>query len=187
MTSTVGRSYARALFELAAESGPVEGVQEDLRAARDALYSDATVREFLGNRLIGRTTKKDVIRSGLEGKVDGRVLTLLFLLADRGRARLLGEIVEEFERLARLARGVRKVRVASAFPLDAAQEARITRSLEARYGGKVDLEVEIRPSLIGGVVTDNEGHEIELSIEGQLKNLRVVAGRGGAAAAGEDR
>ena len=177
MTSTVGRNYARALFELAREASVLDGVEADIRAARDTLYTDRAVRDFLGNRLIGRTAKKAVIRAGLEGKVHQDVLSLLFLLADRGRVRLLGEVTEEFERLARLARGVRRVRVATAFALDAGQRERVVRSLEARYSGRVELEVEVRPSLIGGMVAESEGQEIELSLEGSLKGLReTVAG-----------
>jgi F-type H+-transporting ATPase subunit delta len=177
MTSTVGRNYARALFELARETSTLDGVEGDIRASRDTLYADRAVRDFLGNRLIGRTTKKAVIRAGLEGKVDERVLSLLFLLADRGRVRLLGEIAEELERLARLERGVRKVRIATAFELDDAQRDNVVRSLEARYGGRVELEIEVRPSLIGGMVAESEGQEIELSLEGSLKGLReTVAG-----------
>jgi F-type H+-transporting ATPase subunit delta len=172
MTSTIGRNYARALFDLAQETGSLDAVEEDLRAARAALYDDRNAREFLGNRLIARTTKKAVIKAGLAGKVDERVLTTLFIMTDRGRLRLLGEVTEELERLARLARGVRKVTVSSAFPLGAEEQARVGRALEARYGGKVELSAEVRPSLVGGVVTNSDGQEIELSIEGQLKRMR---------------
>ena len=39
--------------------------------------------------------------------------------------------------------------------------------------------MEVRPSLIGGVVAESEGQEIEFSIEGQLKDLRATgASRG---------
>jgi F-type H+-transporting ATPase subunit delta len=180
MTSTVGRNYARALFELGREASVLDEVEADIRAARDTLYADRAVRDFLGNRLIGRTTKKAVIRAGLEGKVDERVLSLLCLLADRGRVRLLGEITEELERLARLARGVRRVRIATAFALDAGEKEQVVRSLEARYGGRVDLEIEVHPSLIGGMLAESEGQEIELSLEGSLKDLREgLSGRTG--------
>ncbi len=179
MTSLVGRNYARAIFELAAEAGSRDLVEEDLRAARDALCADPAVLDFLGNRLIGRTAKKAVIRSGLAGAVDESVLTLLFLLANRGRVRLLPEIVEEYERLALLARGVRRVRVGSPFALDAAHVQRIVGSLEARFGVRVELEVEIRPSLIGGVVAESEGKEIELSLAGVLKGMREAAREAG--------
>jgi len=171
MTSIVGRNYARALFELAQEDASIDAVEEGLRAARDALFTDRQVRDFLANRLISRTTKKRLIRAGFEGKVDPRLLDLLSLMVDRGRTRLIGEMAEEYERLSRLARGVRKVTLLSAFPLGAEETARITRSLEKRLSARVDLETEVRPSLIGGVVAESDGQEIEFSIEGQLKTL----------------
>ncbi|MGA2975829.1 MAG: ATP synthase F1 subunit delta [Spirochaetia bacterium] len=171
MTSHVGRNYARALFELAAETGSPEAVGADLRVARDALFTQKDVRNFLSNRLISRVTKKKLVRAGFENEANPRVLTLLFLLIDRGRTRLLGEIEEEFERLFRLSRGVRKVKVYSAFPLGDAEKGSITRSLETRLAARVELETDIRPSLIGGVVAESEGQEIEFSIKSQLGAL----------------
>jgi F-type H+-transporting ATPase subunit delta len=171
MTGIVGRNYARALFELASETSSLEEVEQDVKAAADALYTERTVRDFLGNRLIGRPTKKNLIRGAFEKVVDPRVLVVLFILVDRGRTRLLGEIAEEFERLSRQARGARKVRVLSAFPLGEKEKRRITASLEARFAARVELETEVRPSLIGGVVAESEGQEIEYSIEGELKDL----------------
>ena len=171
MTTHLSRNYARALFDLAAETVSMDAVADDLRAARETLWGNREVRDFLSNRLISRVTKKNVVRSGLEGKVDERLLTFLFILVDRGRAALLGEITEEFERLCRIAHGVRKVTVASAFPLAAGEKTLITRALEKRLSAVVQLETEVRPSLIGGVVAVSEGQEIEFSIEGRLKEL----------------
>jgi len=171
MTSGIARNYARALFDLAVETGDLLAVEADLNAARDLLHGEKAAREFLGNKLIGRTTKKNLIRQAFQGKVDSRLMILLSLLANRGRTDLLGEIAEEYERLSRLARGVRNVKVYSAFPLGKEEKALITRSLEERFKSSVDLRTEVRPSLIGGVVAESEGQEIELSIQGQLKGL----------------
>ncbi len=171
MTGIVGRNYARALFELAVETSSVEEIELQLRTARDALFADRAVRDFLGNRLVGRPAKKGLIRRAFEGALDPRMLAMLSILVDRGRTRLLGEIGEEYERLSREARGARKVRLVSAFPLGEKEKARIAASLEARFAARVELETDIRPSLIGGVVAESEGQEIEYSIEGELKDL----------------
>jgi F-type H+-transporting ATPase subunit delta len=176
MTTHISRNYARALFDLAVESSLMDDIEQDLRAARDALWIDREVRAFLSNRLISRVTKKNLVRTGFEGKVDAQLVTFLFLLVDRGRVGLLGEICEEFERLCRLARGMRKVTVYSPFPLDSEEKTLITRSLEKRLSAHVALETEIRPSLIGGVVAESEGQEIELSIEGRLRDLEAHMG-----------
>jgi F-type H+-transporting ATPase subunit delta len=171
MTSGLARNYARALFDLAMETGDLLAVEADLGTVRDLLYKAKDAREFLGNKLIGRTTKKNLIRQAFEGKVDSRLMVLLYLLANRGRTELIGEIAEEYERLSRLARGVRNVKIVSAFPLEKDEKALIARSLEKRLKASVEIRTEVRPSLIGGVVTESEGQEIELSVQGQLKGL----------------
>ena len=171
MTSAVARNYARALFQLAAEDSTTQAVERDLRAARDALYENAEARDFLASRVVGRLTKRRLVLSAFESKVDPRVLTLLLLVAERGRARLLGEIDDEYERLSRIARGVRRATIISAFPLGDEERDRIRGALEKRYGGTVELRMEIQPSLIGGVLALSEGQEIEFSASGQLREL----------------
>jgi F-type H+-transporting ATPase subunit delta len=173
MTSHIGRNYARAIFELASAAGTRDAVELDLQAAREALHDNREVRAFLGSRLAGRATKKSLVDAGFAGLIDPQSLTLLHLLVDRGRTGFIGEIAEEFQRLCRLARGVRKVKLSSAFPLDDAETDRIVRSLEKQYAAHVVLETEIRPELIGGVVVESEGEEIELTIESQLHSLET--------------
>ena len=186
MTGIIGRNYARALFELAAETSSLAEVEQDVQTAAAALHTDRAARDFLGNRLIGRPTKKNLVRGAFGGVLDPRVLDMLFLLIDRGRMPFLGEIAEEFARLSRQARGARKVRLLSAFPLGEQEKARITASLEARFSARVELETDIRPSLIGGVVAESEGQEIEYSIEGELKDLSAqLAARERSAAGAE--
>ena len=97
---------------------------------------------------------------------------MLLLVAERGRARLLGEIDDEYERLSRIARGVRRATILSAFPLGDEEKRRIRSALEGRYGGTVELKTELRPSLIGGVLALSEGQEIEFTAGGQLKDMQ---------------
>ena len=104
MTSGIGRNYARALFDLAVETGRPSCRGGGPRHGARPLYTDKDVRAFLGNKLIGRTTKKNIFHPAFEGKVDSRLMVLLSLLANRGRTELLDEIAEEYARLSRLAR-----------------------------------------------------------------------------------
>jgi F-type H+-transporting ATPase subunit delta len=171
VTSGVARNYARALFDLAQEDSTIPAMEADLRAARDALYEDTEARDFLASRVVGRAPKRRLVLSAFEGKVDPRVLTLLLLVAERGRARLLGQIDDEFERLSRIARGVRRATILSAFPLGDEEKGRIRGALQERYGGTVELKTEVRPSLIGGVLALSEGQEMEFTADGQLKSL----------------
>ena len=184
MTSIIGRNYARALFELAAEDHSESAMEADLRAAGQALFDDREARAFLANRLIGRAAKKKLVRDAFQGTVDERLLVLVFLLVDRGRTLLLGEIAEEFQRLSRLARGVRKVTLNSAFPLGTGEEGRVRQALESLLASRVELEPRVRRSLIGGVAAASEGSEIDFSVEGRLRTLAERLRRGGSGRTG---
>jgi F-type H+-transporting ATPase subunit delta len=172
MVSVIARNYARALFELSREEGRIDAVGEDLPLVRDALASDSGVRGFLASRLLGRPAKKAMIRSVFAGSVQDLVLRLLLLLVDRGRTRLVPEVAEEFIRLAHHARGEREATAWSPFPLDAGEVKRISVALQARFGGRVELDVRGRPELIAGVVAESEGQEMEFTLQGQMKALR---------------
>jgi F-type H+-transporting ATPase subunit delta len=173
VTSSVGRNYARAIFEIASAEGTRDAVELELQAAREALFDNRDVRAFLGSRLAGRTAKKALIDAGFSGHVGPRTLTLLHLLADRDRTGVIGEIGEEYQRLCRLARGERTVTLSTAFPLDDEQTERIRRSLERTYAARVELDARVVPELIGGVSAVSEGQEIELTIESALRSLRA--------------
>ncbi len=183
MVSGIAAKYARAFFELVSESTPrdLEKIGEELALARDALGAEADTRRFIASRVIAGNTKKDLLRSAFGGKVDQRLLSLLCLLVDRGRTETLPEIAEEYGRLERRARGLREVKVWSAFPLTEEETRRIAAALEKRFGGGVILDVKVKPSLIAGVLAESEGREIQLSVEGQLKELsdRLISIRAG--------
>ncbi len=171
MVSMIGRNYARAIFELASEDGHADAVGDDLLLLRDGLASDPSARGFLASRVVGKAAKRRLVSAVFSGRVDATLLTFLLVLVDRGRAALLPEIVEEYERLARRARGERQVTVWSPFPLDAEEQGRIREALEKRFRCGVVLDVRSRPELIGGVVAESEGQEFELSLEHDLKAL----------------
>ncbi len=179
MVGVISRNYARALFEVAAEEGRVDAVGEGILAARDCLSTDPEARSFLASRVVGRPAKKRLVSTAFSGRVEPAVASFLRLLVQRGRAYLLPEITEEYQRLARRAQGLRDVTAWSPFPLSAEEQERLRAALEARLGGRVVLEVRGRSGLIGGVAAESEGQEIELSLEGQLKDLsrRVTARR----------
>jgi F-type H+-transporting ATPase subunit delta len=180
MAGIVARNYARAFFEIAAEDpkvadakGGLEEIGAELSMACEALSASAQTRLFLDSRLIGRKAKKELIRRAFTDKAEGRVLNLLYLLVDRGRTSLLVEITEEYGKLLHRARGFREVTVWSAFPLADEQTERIIKALERSLGGRVLVEVKVKPSLIGGVVAESEGREIQFSAEGQIEALEA--------------
>jgi F-type H+-transporting ATPase subunit delta len=62
--------------------------------------------------------------------------------------------------------------VRSARPLDAGQQARLADAIRASYGSAVQLEVDVDPRLIGGVVVEIGGDVIDGSIARRIAEAR---------------
>jgi F-type H+-transporting ATPase subunit delta len=68
--------------------------------------------------------------------------------------------------------------VRTASPLQKAQRSRLQRALSARTGKEVQIEVEVDPSLIGGVVARVGDLVFDGSLRTQLDQLRITLTKG---------
>jgi F-type H+-transporting ATPase subunit delta len=94
-------------------------------------------------------------------------------LIDQRRLVDFATIRREFERLAAEAEGRTEGRIRSAQPLDDATRERIVAALSRRTGRQVSVQVEVDPSLIGGVVAQVGGLVFDGSLRTQLEQLRA--------------
>ena len=76
--------------------------------------------------------------------------------------------------LADAAAGLTKAHVRSASPLSDAQRERLQRALERKSGGRVDLEIELDASLLGGAIAQVGDLVYDGSLRTQLRQLRAT-------------
>jgi F-type H+-transporting ATPase subunit delta len=88
------------------------------------------------------------------------------------------EIQDEFARLADAEAGLTQARVTSATPLSQAQRERVQRALERKSSGRVQLALEVDPTLVGGVVAQLGDMVYDGSLRTQLRQLRASLARG---------
>lgn len=173
---TVARPYARAVFELARQSGDLDGWSEALSAAA-AIAGDRLARDYLRRPELGVGQQIDFVGSlagslpggGVLGSPEGR--NLLALLAENDRLDALGEISAQFDSLkADLENKVRVTLVAAA-AVDAATAREIAGALGKKLGRTVELELEVDPSLVGGAIVRAEDMVIDDSLRTRLTRL----------------
>jgi F-type H+-transporting ATPase subunit delta len=176
--ASASRRYAKALFQLAQEEGRTEEMREELRSLGALLRDNADLREVLLQPLHPVAERRAVLSSLAKRMGASTVLQHFYsFLIDQRRLVAFEAIEEEFERLADEAMGLRKARVRSATALDQDQAARLRRALEARLGGRVALEVDVDPELIGGVVAQVGDTVYDGSLRSQLEQLRASLAR----------
>lgn len=172
--TAAARRYAKALFELAREEGRVQEVRDELRGLRTLLEQNADLQDVLLQPLHPVAERRAVL-AALADRMGASVVLHHFYayLIDQRRLVDYSAIESEYERLADEAAGLRKARVRSAAPLSSEQQQRLQRALEARLGGEVELELDVDPELLGGVVAQVGDTVYDGSLRSQLDQLRA--------------
>ena len=93
------------------------------------------------------------------------------MLADNGRLAVLVEVAAIFELLKAEAEKITKVRVRTAAPIDDAETAKLSAALKRRFGGEIEIERSVDPSVIGGAIIDAGDIVIDGSVRGRLARL----------------
>ena len=168
---SVARRYARAIFELALERNQaLESWLSDLQAIEAAL-ADPTVHPTLISPKLSFEQKRQLIDRAL-GSVDVLRRNFVYLLVERGRLDLFGQVVREFRSMMLEHQGIAEATVTTAVPIGDAEADRIAGLLGRMVNKKIVLQREVDPSIIGGVVARVGDRLINGSVAGRLASLR---------------
>ncbi|UCC73415.1 MAG: ATP synthase F1 subunit delta [Gemmatimonadota bacterium] len=170
--TTVARSYAEALLELALADDAVEVYAEELGQMVHLLETQEDFRLFLDTPRVEPADKKQVLREVFEGKIPDRLLRFLLVVVDKRRQRVLPEICREFTELVNEHLGRLQVDVTTATEPGAALKADIKKRLDSYFGKDVLPRFRTNPRIIGGVVVRVGDRVMDGSIRHRLQTLR---------------
>ena len=169
---SIARRYAKAIFELAVESGALDAVAGDLALAREVFESTPELSSELTSPIVGREQKLALIEKLLAAAHFGpAVANALRLLAERHRLNLLSAIVASFDEMVDAHRGRVHSRIVSAQPLAQQDLLEISRRLSQALRCQVVMDAAVDPDLLGGLTVEVDGKTIDGSVRGQLKSL----------------
>lgn len=170
--TTVARSYADALLELAKTDDAVELYAEEIAQIASLLETEDDFRAFLETPRVEPREKKRVLREVFGGKVPERLLRFLLVVIDKRRQRVLPEIAVEFSLLVNEHLGRLQVDVTTAEEPDAKARASIKEHLDALFGMEVLPRFSTDRRIIGGVVVRVGDRIMDGSIRHRLQMLR---------------
>lgn len=169
---SIARRYAKAIFELAVESGSLDAVSGDLSLAREVFEATPELFSQLTSPIVGREQKLALIEKLLAAARFGpTVANALRLLAERHRLNLLPLIAESFDGMVDDHVGRIHSRVVSARPLEQQDLSEISRRLSQALRRQVVVDAAVDPELLGGLTVEVDGRTIDGSVRGQLKSL----------------
>jgi F-type H+-transporting ATPase subunit delta len=168
---SAARRYAEAAFEVATRDNAVDAWRKELDAAA-AVVADERVGRALANPSIPLETRISVAQATFGRLVGPKVLNLIGLMLRRGRIEELPRLAAEFRRLDDQRQGITRATAISASSLTPDEVTALTERLEQSAGGRVALDTEVDPSLLGGLVVRLGDRLIDGSVRSRLERLR---------------
>jgi F-type H+-transporting ATPase subunit delta len=146
-------------------------VHLQVQQLREAVNSHDELRALLQNPEIESDAKADLLARLAQG-ADQEVINFLRLLAEKGRAGELAEIVDELDTLVAAEERILDVELTTATELSDADFDRILGSIEEASGRKVQATRKVDTDLIGGIVLQAGSMRLDASVRGRLDRLR---------------
>jgi F-type H+-transporting ATPase subunit delta len=169
--SLAGR-YATALFELARDERQLEAVGASLNTLRQTLRDSDDFRELTTSPLISREQATAAAAATAQAmRLDPITANFLGVLAHNRRLGQLGNVIRAFNMLAADHRGETTAEVTSAHPLSDDQVAALRGNLKNRLGRDVAVDLNVDPTILGGLVVKVGSQMIDGSIRTKLNTL----------------
>ncbi len=167
--------YAAALYDLADEEGSLDQTVDQASELARLIDGNADFQRLLNSPLIDVKQATDAAREVLQTKgFSPTIIRFVSVIAGNRRLNRLRSILSAFAQLVASKRGVVTAHVATARGLSLPQrEAVRARLIEAGYGN-VNIEEQVDPSLLGGLVLRIGARLYDSSIKSRLQRLQFA-------------
>ena len=173
MIRRFARPYARAVMEVAQSPEEAALLRDELTTFEQMRKSSTDLQEMYANPGIDFDSKNKV--TGAIAKRLGLselAVRLLDVLIRNRRINDLSDIVAGLATMIREATGTVAAEVRSASKLSSKEEADLRAMLERKVGAKVDVDITVDASLIGGFVAKIGSEVYDASVSGKIEKFR---------------
>lgn len=178
LSAQVLEPYAEALMSLAQSDNLIDRFGEDASSLLELLKNSEDLELFLTSPVVQETDKKAVLRQIGGDQVHPYMINFLMILVERRRIQFLEGILKQFQTQLRKLKQTIVAEVTSAIELTDAQRQSVSEKVKAMTNAhEVELDTNIDPDLIGGVIIKVGSQVIDASLRGQLRRIGLSLGR----------
>ena len=175
LSASIAGRYAKALFELAEESGALETAERDIAALSEALEASEDLRALITIPIYSRDEQARAMAAvGSALGLSQLTANVIALMASKRRLFVLPQLIVTFRRLLADHRGEISAEVTAAKALTKAQLKSLAETLKAAVGRDVKLNVKVDEDIIGGLIVKVGSKMIDTSIRSRLASLQNV-------------
>ncbi len=168
----VARRYAQALTEEAQQAGVLDAVDADVALVTETLGGSRELRLALTSPVVSQDKKQAVLKGLFGERISDLSRRFLHLLIEKDRDKQLPAILDAYRLLRDERTGTVEAAVRTAKPLSPEEAERLKGALESRAGQTVRMQIDVDPSLVGGLVVRLGDVVYDRSVKHQLDTLR---------------
>jgi F-type H+-transporting ATPase subunit delta len=171
---SISRRYARALLDVATETGRADAVSEQVSTFAKMVAGNRELADILFNPAYSREQRLRVVESLIQasGTVEPVLISTLRLLVDRNRLSFLPDIARLYRDMADAQAGRLRGHVTSAVPLTPDTLQKLSSTLQGLTQRNVVLEARVDPGVLGGVAAQVGSILYDGTLRTQLEQMR---------------
>ena len=167
----IAQVYSRSLFEVAKEHGKLDRIRDELAEFADALEQNRDLAVFFFSPYFSTEEKEDGLKRAIVD-ADPTLVNFLELLIEKHRMPVIFRVRKQFEVLWDREHKQLPVEVTSAVELDANVVQLLEQRIREQTGQNVQLESNVDPDILGGIVLRVGNSILDASIRHRLEQLR---------------
>ncbi len=148
----IARAYATAIFQLAKEANKIDTVLTELRSFVTLFESQPLLAKALCSPVIPRRLQQDLLSSIIGSSVSDLCQRFLVYLVDRGRMKLIYEIMICYSKICNEHKGITEVTVELAAMPGKQMVDWLRGELQDAISRPIELYVKENPGIIGGII-----------------------------------
>lgn len=169
----IAARYARPLLDLADEKNVLDKVRKDILNFSEICNTNREFVLMLKSPIIPHAKKAAILKAIFGGKVHEMTSILFDVVTRKHRENLLPNVATEFIRLYNDKMGFQEATVTTTIVLDSSMRKAFEKLVTEISGKKPILKEKINPELVGGYILQLGDQQIDESLSGQLKDLKI--------------
>lgn len=165
----IGRRYAQAIYEIANEKNKVKEIYEVLNKLMILFKEDLEFKNFLTNPLI-KTHEKENFLTEVFKNIEKEILEIVFYILEKNRIEAIRDIVAEYLKIYFEKNQIIDVKGTFTRELTEEQKNKLIQKIEKQTNKKVNLEVIVDETILGGGILKIGDRVIDGSIKKSLEN-----------------
>jgi len=167
----IARVYSESLFEVAKEQGKLDRIRDELAQFADALEQNRDLAVFFFSPYFSSEEKGAGLKRALVD-ADPTLVNFLELLIEKHRMPVIFRVRRQFDALYDREHKQLPVEVTSAVALDDSVVQALEQRVREQTGQNVQLESNVDPDILGGIVLRVGNSILDASIRHRLEQLR---------------